>query len=144
VGIGTVLIAARYEQLRALSRAEVEKRLPQVELPGWEQDQAEIQRAYGAIAPRIVEEQQRYRAMVAADFSTFKNKISQHWEEIQQIAASVPPAQRIIELLEQVNAPSEVRDIGLSVEDEGDALRDAHYLRSQFTITRLGNLLGLW
>jgi hypothetical protein len=58
VGIGTVLIAARYEQLLALSRAEMENRLPQVGLPGWEQDQAEIQRAYGVIAPRIVEEQQ--------------------------------------------------------------------------------------
>jgi len=144
VGIGTVLIAARYEQLCALSQAEVDKRLLQVELPDWEQDQAEIQRAYGAIAPRIAEEQQRYREMVPADFNAFKNKISQHWEEIRQIATSVPPAQRIIELLEQVNAPSRVRDIGLSAEDEADALRDAQYLRSQFTITRLGNVLGLW
>ena len=144
VGVGTVLIARRYEQLRLLSQAEVDQRLQQVDLPAWETDQAEIQRGYGDIAARIADEQRRYRELVLADFSALKSKISQHWEEICQIAGSVPPAQRVVDLLEEVGAPWTVGDIGLLPEDEADTLRYANYLRNQFTSTRLGNILGLW
>ncbi len=34
--------------------------------------------------------------------------------------------------------------LGLSSEDESEALRYAHYLRNQFTVTKLGRVLGLW
>jgi glycerol-1-phosphate dehydrogenase [NAD(P)+] len=144
VGIGTVLIARRYEQLNAITQTEVDQRLQQAEMPGWDQDEAEIRGGYGAIAERITDEQRRYRDVALADFSTLKSRISQHWDEIRQIAGSVPPAQRIVELLEQVGAPRTVEEVGLHVEDETEALRYAHYMRSQFTITRLGNLLRLW
>ena len=144
VGVGTVLIAGRYEQLRALSQAEVDQRLQEAKLPEWEGDQAEIQRGYGAIAARIADEQRRYRETALADFGSLKSKISQHWEEIRQIARGVPSAQQMVALLAQVGAPSKVSDIGLLPEDEADALRYAHYSRSQFTSTRLGHILGLW
>jgi glycerol-1-phosphate dehydrogenase [NAD(P)+] len=144
VGVGTVLIAERYERLRALSHTEVEQRLQQAYLPGWEQDEAEIQRGFGAIAARIAEEQRRYREMTLADFISLKSNISHHWEEIRNIAENIPSAQRIVDLLEELEAPSTVMDIGLLPEDETDALRYAQYSRSQFTITRLGNILGLW
>jgi len=134
VGIGTVLIAARYEQLCALSQAEVDKRLLQVELPDWSKTRPRS----SAPTARL------HRASQKSSSATgrWSQQTSTHSRIKSASTGGDPPdcykrtpAQRIIELLEQVNAPSRVRDIGLSAEDEADALRDAQYLRSQFTIT---------
>ena len=144
VGIGTVIMAGRFEQLRALQQSEVDRRLAAARQPDPEQDQAEIQRGYGELAARILDEQRRYREVVVGDFETLKREISRQWEQIRQIAARVPAAERMAGYLEQVGAPTEVSMIGLGQADMEDALRYAHYLRSQFTITRLGIILGLW
>jgi len=34
--------------------------------------------------------------------------------------------------------------LGMQIEEEAEALQYGHYLRSQFTVTKLGRVLGLW
>jgi glycerol dehydrogenase-like iron-containing ADH family enzyme len=56
----------------------------------------------------------------------------------------VPDPDKIVDLLKRVAAPTSAAALGLSDEDENEALKYAHYLRSGFTVTKLGRLLKLW
>jgi glycerol-1-phosphate dehydrogenase [NAD(P)+] len=144
VGIGTVLSAGRYEQIRKLTQKEVEQRLRVTSLPERVAEERIIETIYGPIADQVKLEQRRFLEMTGSDFILLKEKISSHWEEILQIAATVPPAQRIIDLLTRVSGPTEVSMVGLDEEDQREALSYAHYLRNQFTVSKLGRVIGLW
>jgi glycerol-1-phosphate dehydrogenase [NAD(P)+] len=144
VGIGTILIAGRWDQIRRLTLAEVERRLTTAQIPDPQKEREAVAAAFPFDPETIIKNQKLYLSMTEADFSAFKDKILLHWEKIAEIAAAVPPPGQIIELLRQVAAPLKVSDISLESQDEANALRYAHYLRSQFTISKLGRLLGLW
>jgi glycerol-1-phosphate dehydrogenase [NAD(P)+] len=144
VGIATVLSAGRYEQIRKLSHREVEQRLRSARPPEQEMEGSIIERVYGPIADQVRLEQRYFLEINAEEYSGLKAKIVNHWEEILQIAAEVPPTTHIVELLHQVSAPTDVYRVGLDSEDEREALDYAHYLRNQFTIGKLGKVLGIW
>lgn len=144
VGLGTVLAARRYEAIRSLTEQDVIDRLSAVSLPAQPDEIARIQTAYGAAADRIIADHQPFLEMLEARFDALKHKIGTHWASIQEIAASVPPPQRIAELLEQAGGPTAPQAVGLSEEDVRLALKFSRYLRARFTINTLGRLLGLW
>jgi glycerol-1-phosphate dehydrogenase [NAD(P)+] len=144
VGIGTVQIARRYEQIGKLSREEVRLRLEGSHLPDKAEEIKTIQNVYGPIASQVLHEQGRFLDLTPADYEAIKQKIYRHWEEIQGIAAKVPSAQDVLSLLEQVSAPTDLSMVGMEEEELPRALEYAHYLRSQFTVSKLGRVLGLW
>ena len=144
VGVGTVHIARQYEMIRGMTQTEAKHRLDRASLPDREQEQAEIRAIFGPAASQVEIEQRRFWSMTASQFALLKERIYHHWDDIRLLASDVPPAERIIELLEKVTAPLDTRTLGLSSEDESEALRYAHYLRSSFTVTKLGRLLSLW
>jgi glycerol-1-phosphate dehydrogenase [NAD(P)+] len=144
VGVGTVHIARQYEMIRGMTQTEAKHRLDRASLPDREQEQAEIRAIFGPAASQVEIEQRRFWSMTASQFALLKERVYHHWDDIRLLASEVPPAERIIELLEKVTAPLDTRTLGLSSEDESEALRYAHYLRSSFTVTKLGRLLSLW
>jgi glycerol-1-phosphate dehydrogenase [NAD(P)+] len=144
VGVGTAHIARQYEAIRRLPQMEVKRRLEQASPPDRERELAEIRAVFGPAASQIEILQGRFWSMTASQFALLKEQVYGHWDEIQLLAADVPPAEGITELLDKVAAPSDAHMLGLSSEEESEALRFAHYLRSQFTVTRLGRLLALW
>lgn len=144
VGVGTVHIARQYETIRSLTPAEVQQRLEPTILPDPEQERAEVRAVFGAAASQVEIEQRRFWSMTAEQLSMLKERIHRYWGDIQLLAAEVPSAGQIIDLLDTIAAPSQASMLGLSNEDESEALRYAHYLRNQFTVTKLGRLLGLW
>jgi glycerol dehydrogenase-like iron-containing ADH family enzyme len=75
---------------------------------------------------------------------TLKQRINGRWGEVQEIAASVPPAQKMVDLLKQVGGPTEPQALGLSEDETELALGFSHYLRNRFTVSVLGCILGLW
>jgi len=144
VGIGTILIAERYDRIRELSLDQVEMRLSQATLPDWEEERREIEFAYGPVSERIEKEQRSYLEKLASDFPLFQERVIGSWSEILEAAALVPTARQVRELLDQVSAPTDVTMLGMDPGEEAEALRYAHYMRRQYTIPKLGRLLNLW
>jgi glycerol-1-phosphate dehydrogenase [NAD(P)+] len=144
VGVGTVLAARRYAAIRGLSRKNAIDRLSTASLPDREEEIACIRTAYGAVADRIIADHQPFLEILEASFGTLKQRIADRWTEIQEIAACVPPAQRIADLLDQVGGPSHPRAVGLSEDEVRLALEFSRYLRRRFTVSTLGRMLGLW
>jgi len=144
VGIGTFHIARYYEQIRGLSCVQVEQLLKRSTLPDRQDEILKIQAVFGPISANIEREQQRFLDMNAEAFSALKADIAAQWDSILEIAESVPTAADIQALLEQVDAPTDITMLGMQIEKEAEALQYGHYLRSQFTVTKLGRVLGLW
>ncbi len=144
VGIAAVLIARRWQQIRELTVANVERCLAAAKISNPQKERETITAAFPFNPEAIIKDQSDYLSMSEMDFGALKNKILQNWDQIAAIAAAVPPPEQIVTLLQKVSAPLTVMDIGLESQDEANALRYAHYLRSQFTISKLGRLLGLW
>jgi glycerol-1-phosphate dehydrogenase [NAD(P)+] len=144
VGVATVHIARQYERIRNLSQSDLESRLASLDFPDFEVERQEIRAVYGDISPQVEIEQHRYWNLEMLGFEHLKGKISRHWGDILSLAAEVPGPDRITELLNQVAAPADTGALGLSDQDESEALRYACYLRGGFTVTRLGRLIKLW
>lgn len=144
VGIGTVLISQRWQQVASLTAEEVQKRLQKSKFLNVEEEIKIITSFFGENAERVIKEQERFLGQSENDFYLLKTKISSQWDKIVQLANSVPSSNQIIKLLEQVGCPTKITEIGMSQQDETDALRYAHYLRNQFTVNKLGRELGIW
>jgi glycerol-1-phosphate dehydrogenase [NAD(P)+] len=144
VGLGTILAARRYDIVRGLSREEIARRLANVSLPDREAEIACIGQFYGPLADQVIAVQRPFLEMSTADFEALKHRVVSHWDEILEIAATVPPAQEIAGLLEQVGGATTPQKLGLSAEETQAALNHGHYLRARFTVTKFGHLMGLW
>jgi len=144
VGLGTVLAARRYKAIRGLDKKEVVTRLSTASLPDREDEIAHIRTAYGPVADRIIADHRPFLENLEANFYALKQNIIDGWPAIQEIVATVPPPARIIQLLEQVEGPSTPQAMGLDDHDVEQALQFSHYLRSRFTVSTLGRVLGLW
>ncbi|MCB0162393.1 MAG: hypothetical protein KDD83_29850, partial [Caldilineaceae bacterium] len=71
-----------------------------------------------------------------------KQRILAHWDEIQAIAAQVPPPEEIAALLEKVGGPTIVADLGLTAEEQALAEANGHFLRNRFTVRKLMRVLN--
>jgi glycerol-1-phosphate dehydrogenase [NAD(P)+] len=81
--------------------------------------------------------------MTATDLESLKQRILDHWDEIQDIARSVPSPEQVEAWLAAVKAPIRPAEIGLSQAEIILGLQSAHYLRDRFTLNRLGYWLNL-
>ena len=149
VGLGTVLAARRYEAIRGLDKEKVVTRLSTATLPDREDEIARIRKAYGPVADRIIADHSPFLENLEANLYALKRNIADCWPEIQDIAATVPPPARIIQLLESQTLgvsenPKGLQAIGMDDHDVEQALQFSHYLRGRFTVSTLGRVLGLW
>jgi glycerol-1-phosphate dehydrogenase [NAD(P)+] len=144
VGVGTALAAGRYEVIHSLTEEDIAHRLATASLPDWDDELTSIRAAYGAPAEQVIASHWSFRQALEADYETLKQRIRAHWAEVQEIAAGVPPAQEIADLLEQVGGPTEPQALGLSRDEKQQALGFSHYLRNRFTVSMLGRILELW
>jgi glycerol-1-phosphate dehydrogenase [NAD(P)+] len=144
VGIGTVQIARRYEKIRSLSREQAALAVNNTPMPDSVKELQKIESSFGPITSNILLEQKRFLELTLNDYAKLRDLIIQSWDEILEIAAGVPSEQQIVDLLDQVGGPVDITGIGMNQDDLQEALQYAHYLRSQFTVTKLGRMLGLW
>jgi glycerol-1-phosphate dehydrogenase [NAD(P)+] len=143
VGVATALVAGFYDQFRRMSRQEVVDRLEASTLPPRAAEVERIREAYGALADDIVKVQAKFLNLNDADYDEIKHRIVEHWEEIQAIAAQVPPADQIAALLHTAGGPATTAELGLSADEEAQAIAYGHYLRDRFTSRKLARVLGL-
>lgn len=143
VGFATSLMAQHYARLRQLSRADVVDLLEGANWPSRESQLAEIEAAYGDIAPALAHIQQPYLDLSAEELETVRQRIVLRWDAIQTVLASVPPPQEIKRLLERVGGPTSGAALHLDAAQIDQALTYGHYLRRRFTVMKLLKLLGM-
>jgi glycerol-1-phosphate dehydrogenase [NAD(P)+] len=142
VGQCSVLVAGLYDRLRQISRAEAEARLQASSLPERAVEVACIERVFGPIAGSLVIEQAPFLDMSPQAYARLKERILQHWEEIQALARLVPTAQEMSRLLVQAGGPTQPADLNLTDEEVSESLSYAHYIRNRFTVRKLGRIVG--
>lgn len=143
VGVGTSLIAAYWQQVRGMSRAEAARRLAAHGLPDRDQEIANIRAGWPFAVDQVLAEQANFLNMDAAGYAALSEKILGHWDDIQAIAADVPPPERVIDTLRRVGGPTTVAELGLETRDLADALAYAHYLRNRLPMLRLRRMLQI-
>jgi glycerol-1-phosphate dehydrogenase [NAD(P)+] len=143
VGLCSVYTAELYARLRNIDRTEAVTRLHNAVLPERASDVQRIRDVYGPIADKLLIEQAPFIDMTPEDFDLLKQRILDHWEDIQALAIEVPTPQRLADLLRQVGGATQPAELGLSDEEVQQALLNAHLFRNRFTICKLGRILGL-
>ncbi|MGA2489529.1 MAG: sn-glycerol-1-phosphate dehydrogenase [Anaerolineales bacterium] len=143
VGICSVLAAQLYARLRQIDRTQAVTRLAVATQPERTSDMQCIRQAFGPIAENLFVEQAPFLDMTAADFARLKQRVLEHWDEIQALAAEVPTPEKLVDLLSQAGSAIRPAGLGLSDEEVQQALIESHFLRNRFTICKLGHILGL-
>ena len=143
VGVATVMMAELYAQVCSLSRDEVADRLEASALPDRAAEIAAIQAAFGAEADAVARAHTAFLDMTPATYDAIKRRVLEHWDEIQAIAAQVPPPAEVARLLAVAGGPTTPAELGLSDAEATLALDSGHYLRNRFTIRKLARMLGV-
>ncbi len=143
VGVGTSLIAAYWQQVRGMSRAEAARRLAAHGLPDRDQEIANIRVGWPFAVDQVLTEQASFLNMDAAGYAALSEKILDHWDDIQAIAADVPAPEKVIDTLRRVGGPTTVAELGLEPRDLADAFASAHYLRNRLPMLRLRRMLQI-
>jgi glycerol-1-phosphate dehydrogenase [NAD(P)+] len=143
VGFATTLVAEQYALLRQMSRSQLIDQLEGAQWPSREAQVAEIERMFGPISSEIIRIQEPYLAVTADRLDEIRRHIVDHWDAIQIILATVPPAEEITQLLARVGGPNTAQALNLTPADVEEALRYGHYLRRRFSVMKLLKLLDV-
>ena len=145
VGYATTLMARVYERVRQWTREEVAGRLRSSRFVASQAAEIEgIHRVYGPVANDVIRMQRPFLEMTEPHFERLKERILDHWEEIQALAGTVPPSAQIVSILSQAGAPTRWQDLpGIEESDIGLALSYGHYLRNRFTVLKLMQVCGV-
>lgn len=144
VGIAVLVSAQRYEAIRRMSREEAVSRLAARPMFDRQEQEQEIRAAFGPIAGQIVAIQAPFLDQTAAEFEGLKGRIAAGWDEIQRIAATVPPADEIAGWLRAAGGPVTGAEVGLAAGEIGQGIRVGHWYRNRFTVGKLSWLLDLF
>ncbi|HRX86961.1 MAG TPA: family 1 glycosylhydrolase, partial [Phycisphaerae bacterium] len=81
--------------------------------PAWFGDYpAELRAAYGDLAKGVIADHRAFLELTPEQVEALKRTILQHWDEIQAIAAQVPPAATVADLLRRAGGPATAAELG--------------------------------
>jgi glycerol-1-phosphate dehydrogenase [NAD(P)+] len=143
VGVATVMVAALYDRVRDLSRTQVADLLEAATWPTRDAEIARIRAAYDELADGVIAEHKAFLELAPEKVEALKRNTLNHWEEIQAIAAQVPPAATVAELLRRAGGPATAAELGFDDAERDLGFDNGHYLRNRFTARKLAKLLGL-
>jgi glycerol-1-phosphate dehydrogenase [NAD(P)+] len=143
VGFALTLVSAQYAKVLAMSRVEMRDRLATAALPDRDAEIAAIREGYGAVADDVIQSHADFLDMTPEQFETIKQRIDERWDDIQQIAANIPPPAELAGYLQQVGGATNGEALGLKAGEVALALQYGHYLRNRFTVMKLSRLLNI-
>ncbi len=143
VGVATVLVAELYDRVRALSREEVSDLLEAATWPARAEEVARIGAAYDELADGIIADHKAFLDLPPAQVDALKRRILENWDAIQAIAAQVPPAATVADLLQRAGGPSTAAELGFDAAERDLGFDNGHYLRNRFTMRKLVRVLGI-
>jgi glycerol-1-phosphate dehydrogenase [NAD(P)+] len=143
VGVGSVMAAGWYAQIRGMTGREAANRLSEARWPDPDAEIAAIRRVYGPVAEQIIDAQRPFLFLTDEQFAALKGRILDAWEEIRAIAARIPPPEQIAAALRLAGGPATGAELGLSEEEAEIGARYGMYTRPRFTVARLRVVLGI-
>ncbi len=143
VGVAGIVCADWYEQLRALSSAEAERRLEANPVPTRVRQEAALRRDLPLVAEEIIHNNPYMLQMTDAQvWAAVKTRFLERWNAIQEVAGRVPPASQYEAWVRQAGAPATAQEAGLSEEQARLGFTYGHYMRDRFSINIIRQLLG--
>jgi glycerol-1-phosphate dehydrogenase [NAD(P)+] len=143
VSLCSLWVADLYESLRLIDRLEAAARLEKAALLDPVAEERRLRQVYGPLADKLIIEQAPFINLSADAFARLKQRILDHWDELQSLAAGVPSAIWFGDHLRQAGGATLPAELGLSDEEVQQALLNAHLLRNRFTICKLARILNL-
>lgn len=138
VGIGTVITLGFYNRLADMDRPDFDGLRQKIEdRPDFDTWAAEMKRAYREGAPMVMELEKKARKNDPEKLLARLDVIEVHWDEIRALAASVPQAEEIANVLKSLDAPTRPEEVGVSREYVADGILYAKELRERYTILQL-------
>ena len=127
VGVGTILCAEEYHRLAGLTP----KAKPFAPLdPDW------VREKFGALSGGIFKENEND---VLAAFDP--QNIVDHWDEIREIIATIPPAEEIVRLYKDLGGKYRLSDIGIDESLKPEVLDISAAIRNRLTLARMRRVL---
>jgi glycerol-1-phosphate dehydrogenase [NAD(P)+] len=143
VGVATVMVAELYDRVRALSREQASDLLEAADWPARAAEVARIRAAYAELADGIIADHKAFLDITPAQVDALKRRILENWDEIQAIAAQVPPAATVADLLQRAGGPTTAAELGFDDAERDLGFDNGHYLRNRFTMRKLVRVLGI-
>lgn len=141
-GTASVIIAGLYEKLRQLTRPGAQNRLDRFGWSGPAAEMARIQAAYGPVAGQVIANQASFLGSFGQKIDLVRERLLSRWDEVQAIAAQVPAADQIRDLLQSAGSSWQPGKIHVSQDEVHHAIRYAMYVRDRMTILELSHMLG--
>jgi glycerol-1-phosphate dehydrogenase [NAD(P)+] len=143
VGCASLLIARRYELIRSINVTEAKRLMADAQVPSAEEELATIRQIYGPISEDIIRIQKAFLQMSQSSTADLKIYIAEHWDEVQEIAATVPSENEMRRLLLKAGIPMQPEQLHLTTQDLEEAILYGHYIRNPFTVIKLSRILGI-
>lgn len=141
VALCSILVAGLYERFRQIDLAEARRRLKISKLPDRAADVASIHFAFGPIADKLVIEQAPFLDMTPPVYEQLKQRVLDHWDELQALAALVPLPEQMADLMRLAGGATRPDQLNLSEDEVMQALQYSHFFRNRFTICKLARML---
>ena len=143
VGVATIIEAAWFERLRALSKDDAAALLAKATVPGKDFQEEQIRKTVPLIADELIESHPIYVQLADPKvLDACKQRILDHWEAIQAVAANVPTAQQVRDWLKLLGAPTTAAELDITPEQVETAKEFGLYLRERFSMNIIRKLFG--
>lgn len=143
VGAATVTMSRLYAGIAQIDAEEAQalvlRRLAEPGRLSVERMEAEIREAYGAIAEAVLAEnaESLNPDKRAAQLEQLAARIAERWDDVRQIARSVPAPERLTAMLAEVGGPVTAGELGVPAELQEESAKYALYVRNRYTVMRL-------
>ena len=143
VGVATIIEAEWYERLSKLSKKDAEELMSHAKIPSRAEQERTIRAELPEIAEELIESNPIYLQLSdPLVLERVKKNILDNWDEIQSIAAKVPPASQFRAWLKSLGGPTTTAELDISNKQAQTAIDHGHYLRERFSINNIRKLFG--
>lgn len=143
VGVTTLMMARLYARLLSLSASDINLAAISQRYPSWEDEEKTIRQCYGAAADAAIEQfRRKYQPWDKKEAEL--QSLRRRWDDLRAaLRPLVSPPASIASALRAVGAFVQPAELGLSFEQMREALLNARYLRSRYTVLDLAADLGV-
>jgi glycerol-1-phosphate dehydrogenase [NAD(P)+] len=142
VGVASIITAGWYEKINKITNRQITELISKTGLPDPDITKEKIRLVFGLNSEEILKEQSWFLQMRPSDFQRIKQRITQKWGEIVDIASRVPAPLQLSKWLNELEAPTHANELGLNDAEIKQALEYSHFLRDRFTINKFRKIFG--
>ncbi len=142
-GIATITALRIYEKLKQIEKPDREKALAYVKAFSYEDWKAFLREKLGKGAEAMIELEAKEHKYDPARHRERLEILIDRWDGIKSIINELPAAEDVACMMRSIGAPTDFTEIGLSKQDEKDAIRMSKDIRDKYVGSRLLWDLGL-